>query len=240
MKFSTRIGRFRLDRIAIGALVLGAIGLGVRGWLHENPQHNPWAPLEIAHPPGWATGQKLDALRGKTADCRAVLDRGNVAFTVLDPTGADACLRDDRTVLSGGEFTPAKPQMTCPVATGFAIWMRHGVQPAAEEILGTRVARVEHLGTYNCRKIGGGSQGQWSEHATGNAFDIAAFVMADGRRISLLDDWQGDDDEARFLRRARDAACDSFSTVLSPEYNAAHADHFHLDQADRLIGSVCR
>jgi len=159
MRLSTRIGRFRLDRIVIGALVLGAIGLGIRGWLHENPQHNPWAPLEIAHLPGWATVQKINALRGATDDCRAVLDRGGVAFEVLPPSGENACLRDDRTVLSGEGFSPANPQMTCLAATGYAIWMEHGVQPAAEAILGSRIARVEHLGTYNCRRIGGGNDG---------------------------------------------------------------------------------
>ncbi len=240
MRISKRIGRFKLDRIVIGVLVLGAIGLAGRGWLQENPQHNPWAPLELAHPPGWATGQKLDGLRGDVESCRAVLDRAGVAYQVLEPSGDESCRREDRTVLTEGALTPANPQMTCLAATGFEMWMRHGVQPAAQEILGSRVARVEHLGTYNCRTIGGGNDGRWSEHAIGNAIDIAAFLLEDGRRISLLGDWDGADEAAAFLREARDAACASFSTVLSPDYNAAHADHFHLDQADRWTGSACR
>ena len=65
-------------------------------------------------------------------------------------------------------------------------------------------------------------------------------MLADGRRISVRDDWAGDDHEARFLRAVRSSACTMFSTVLSPDYNAAHADHFHFDQADRMVGSVCR
>ncbi|WP_232495471.1 extensin family protein [Novosphingobium kaempferiae] len=56
------------------------------------------------------------------------------------------------------------------------------MQPAPEAMLGERVVRLEHLGTANCRRIGGGETGNWSEHAIGNAIDIAAFVLADGRR----------------------------------------------------------
>lgn len=240
MRLSRRIGRFKLDRIALGLLLSAAAGMAGHAWLRDNPQHNPWAPLELDHKPGWATAQKLDWLRGETAACRAILQQGGFAFTALGPSGEGACLREDRTVPAGSSLSPGNPQMTCLTAAGLAIWMRHGVQPAAERHLGARVQRVEHLGTYNCRRIGGGSDGGWSEHARGNAIDIAAFVLEDGRRISVLDDWESEGSEAGFLHSARDAACASYSTVLSPDYNAAHADHLHLDQADRLIGSVCR
>ena len=65
-------------------------------------------------------------------------------------------------------------------------------------------------------------------------------MLEDGRRVSVLRDWKGDDEKAAFLRRARDEACSVFGTVLSPDYNAAHADHLHLDQAARGFGGVCR
>ena len=89
-------------------------------------------------------------------------------------------------------------------------------------------------------RIYGGDTGNWSEHATGNAVDVSAFVLEDGRRISVLGDWNDADEAAGFLHAARDAACDVFGTVLSPDYNAAHADHFHLDQEARGFGSFCR
>ena len=79
----------------------------------------------------------------------------------------------------------------------------------------------------------GRSEGAWSEHATANALDVSGFVLADGRRISVLRDWFGGDEKALFLKRVRDGACELFSTTLSPDYNAAHADHLHLDLADR-------
>ena len=86
----------------------------------------------------------------------------------------------------------------------------------------------------------GREEGAWSEHATGNAVDIAAFVLADGTRVSVLSDWNGKaPDRVLFLRRVRDGACRAFSTVLSPEYNAAHRDHLHFDMAGRW-GGVCR
>lgn len=237
---SKRRPLLRPDRIVIALLIIAGLVLAARGWLHDNPQHDPWAPLELAHPPGWATASKLAALRDDTAACHAVLSRGGAAFTALPPQGEGACARTDRTALDGPAIRPASPQMTCPTAAGVELWLRHTVRPAAQELLGSPLAGIEHLGTYSCRRIGGGDTGNWSEHATGNAIDIAAFVLADGRRISVLRDWDGDAAEQAFLRRARDGACQSFATVLSPEYNAAHADHFHLDQADRMVGAMCR
>ncbi|MBC7158969.1 MAG: extensin family protein [Porphyrobacter sp.] len=240
--------RFDADRVIVGLLIAAALVLAGRVWLAENPQANPWAPLSLDDPPGWATRRKLAALREDPAECRAVLERSGIAFRALDPAGEGACRREDRTVLADAPFSPGQPVATCAIAAGTELWLRQGVQPAARERLGADVARIEHLGTFSCRRIGGGTTGRWSEHATGNAIDIAAFVLEDGRRISVLRDWHGEgeegegeaSDEAAFLRAVRDAACGTFGTVLSPDYNAAHADHFHLDQEARGLGGVCR
>lgn len=228
--------------------LLCAASLGAAGyvWLKDHPEHDPWAPLMLGDPPGWASSMKVQALRADRAVCRAFLDRSLIMAEALPPAGEGQCLRDDRQVLMSAAqadvaLTPPGAQATCAVDAGLALWLRHGVQPAAQRLLGSQVARIEHVGTNNCRRIGGGSEGSWSEHATGNAIDIAAFVLEDGRRIGVLKDWSGGGDKAAFLRAARDAACDSFSTVLSPDYNAAHADHLHLDQAQRTGGwAACR
>lgn len=239
-KLSHAIGSLRADRVVIVLLALAAAGLAGHAWLREHPEHNPYAPLSLDDPIGWATGHKLAALRGEVSACRAVLEEGAVEFIALEPAIEGQCLRPDRTVPQGGLLSPAAPQMTCPTFAGYEVWLRQAVQPAARNLLGSEVVRIEHLGTYNCRRIGNGAQGQWSEHATGNAIDIAAFVLADGRHVSVLDDWPGEAAPAQFLRQVRTAACGSFATVLSPDYNAAHADHLHLDQADRMVGSYCR
>ena len=79
----------------------------------------------------------------------------------------------------------------------------------------------------------GRAEGPFSEHATADAFDVLGFTLADGRRIGVLRDWKDAGPEAAFLREVRDGACPVFATVLSPDYNAAHADHLHLDMAER-------
>ena len=246
-----------LDRAIIVLLMLAALLVAARAWLADHPQHDPWAPLDLTDPPGWATKTKLAALRSDPAECRAVLARSGVAFEPLAPTGEGACARPDRIVLADAPLVPGSPATTCPVAAGVELWLQQSVEPAARAILGSPLARIEHLGTYSCRRVGGGESGRWSEHATGNAIDIAAFVLADGRRISVLADWGGADEEGglddeggtdggkgeaeeAFLRTVRGGACDIFGTVLSPDYNAAHVDHFHLDQAARGFGGVCR
>jgi len=223
-------------------MALMALMVGARAWLQENPQHNPWAPLDLTHPVGWATGAKLAALRSDPAECRAVLSRSGLSFEELEPAdnAEAACKRPDRLILDETRLSPDTPQTTCPVAAAYAGWMEHVIQPAARDILGSSIVRVEHLGAYNCRRLYGRSEGGWSEHATGNAIDIAAFVAADGHRVEVLSDWSGDEAQHDFLRAVRDGACLWFGTVLSPDYNAAHADHLHLDQADRAFGTTCR
>lgn len=238
-RISRRIGHFRGDRRAIWLLIVAGLLLAARGWLADHPQHNPWAPLDLNDPPGWATQSKLLALKDDPVECRAVLERSGVDFRALEPQGEGACRREDRTVLSVLPLSPNVPPTTCPVGIGLELWVHDVVQPAAIERFGVDVARIEHFGAYSCRRLYGRAEGRWSEHATGNAIDIAAFVLADGRRIAVLGDWAGEAEQAAFLRAVRDGACPLFATVLSPDYNAAHADHFHFDQSGRYMG-VCR
>jgi hypothetical protein len=95
------------------------------------------------------------------------------------------------------------------------------------------VASIEHFGSYSCRRLYGREAGGWSEHARANAVDVAGFTLSDGTRISVARDWEAEGPHGRFLDEVRDGACDLFATVLSPDYNEAHQDHFHFDQADR-------
>ena len=221
-------------------MILAAAGLAVWSWLRDNPGSNPWAPLDLRDPPGWATEQKLRALRNEPLQCSAVLERSEVAFAVLPPAGEGPCRRESPTRLLDFPLSPATPPTSCAVAAAMEIWLEKGVRPASRTIYGQDIARIEHLGAYSCRRLYGADSGPWSEHATGNAIDIAAFVLQDGTRVSLIGDWDGEGEDARFLREVRDAACEVFGTVLSPDYNAAHRDHFHFDQQARGFGGVCR
>lgn len=235
---TARLSRF--DDAAVALLIVLATLLAGKGWLDEHPEHNPRAPLDLRDPPGWATQRKIAALRADVPECRAVLERSEIPFAALDSVGEGACARPDRTVLPRYPLAPDRPPTTCAVAAALELWLRTAVEPAARDILGVGLQRIEHLGAYSCRRLYGRTEGAWSEHATGNAIDIGAFVLNDGRRVSVLRDWPGDGEKARFLRRVRDGACGPFGTVLSPDYNAAHRDHFHFDQAARVFGSVCR
>lgn len=216
------------------------IGLALAGWrfLEDNPQHNPWALLDLRDPPGWATERKLVNMRSDIASCRAVLERSDVRFDALKPQGEGACARPDRTVLASYPYVGRRPATTCALGAGLTIWLEQSVQPAATEIFGSSVTGVRHLGAFSCRRMYGSDTGPWSEHATGNALDVAGFRLADGTEITVLRDWD-DGEKGEFLKRIRDEACPIFGTVLSPAYNAAHRDHFHFDQADRNWG-VCR
>jgi hypothetical protein len=132
--------------------------------------------------------------------------------------------------------------MTCPLAAGFAAWAKHAVLPASRQYLGSDVVRIETMGTYSCRNVNGGRSGKLSEHAFGNAVDVSAFVLRDGRRVSVLSGWHGKSDEREFLRRLHQSACKRFGTVLGPDYNNAHANHFHFDMAKSMKDSsaYCR
>ena len=123
--------------------------------------------------------------------------------------------------------------MTCGLGYAFTVWVQSDLQVPAMGEFGSPVARVETMGTYSCRNVNGAAAGKLSEHAYANAVDVSAFVLKDGRRISVQGGWNGDDTERRFLRSVRASACRRFSTVLSPDYSAAHHDHLHFDMGGR-------
>jgi hypothetical protein len=228
--------------IALVLLVAGLIA--GYGWLQRHPQHNPFAPLRLSEPAGWATQRKLATFAGQPDACFAALADGGVKFERLPTVGTGSCLAGQRTRIDGWDastapLVPDGVAPSCAVGAAFLLWQRDVVQPMASLHLGRSVGSIEHLGSYNCRSIRGGSSP--SQHSTGNAIDISAFVLSDGRRVSLKDHWDARDGRSAFLRAVRDGGCDYFTTTLSPDYNAAHADHFHFDQAQRSGGwMVCR
>lgn len=143
-----------------------------------------------------------------------------------------ASLRSDNASLALANLGP----VACPLAESFAGWARYGVDRAARAVLGSSLVRIETMGSYSCRDVAGASRR--SAHATANAIDVSAFILADGRRISVEQGWDGGSaGEREFLRIIHESACKRFGTVLGPDYNSAHENHFHLERS----GSVfCR
>ncbi|MEX5539349.1 extensin-like domain-containing protein [Pseudomonas poae] len=221
-------------------LLAGALALGVwRGWLPVPNQWNPWAPLDVRATPNLLTRFKLGRLQDDPALCDQVLQTSGLRVShQADSSANAACPLRDVLRVQGAQVTLSSSFLaSCPLAVAFALFEHHSLQPAAQAVFGQAVARVDHLGSFACRNVYNRADGRLSQHASANALDIAGFRLADGRRISVLKDWPGEGDSARFLRQVRDSACDDFNVVLSPDYNAAHRNHFHLDMGR---GWVCR
>jgi hypothetical protein len=124
-----------------------------------------------------------------------------------------------------------KPTATlaCPIVSALDKWLAESVQPSAMRWFGTRVAEIKQISAYSCRGMNGNSRAHISEHAFGNALDISAFILADGRTISVKAGWKGMPEEQGFLRDIQGGACQVFNTVLAPGSNVYHYDHIHVD-----------
>lgn len=185
-----------------------------------------------------------NATTENTRHCMASLKEKSVRFAGLPNKSFDGGCRTIDTIklMDFGTATTNLGAMTCPLAANFTDWARYAVRPAAKQYLGAEVVRIETMGTFNCRNIYGGRSGKLSEHAFANAVDVSAFVLRDGRRVSVLTGWNGSSEERAFLRRLHQSACKRFGTVLGPDYNSAHANHFHFDMARSMRNgtSFCR
>jgi hypothetical protein len=115
------------------------------------------------------------------------------------------------------------------------------VQPAALRWFGQPVVEIKQISAYSCRGMNGDPNAHISEHAFGNALDIAAFVLADGHKITVKDGWHGLPEEQGFLHDVQGAACEMFTTVLAPGSNVYHYDHMHVDLMRRSSGRrICQ
>ena len=226
------------------ALLAAAFFVG-RDYVRRHPQDVPWTALELGHPVGRFTASKIARLGERPAQCRAMLAGAGIDDVPVPPRiSSPECSYDDGMRLAGRPFdySPAGLVTSCPVAAALHLLETRVIEPAARRHFGQAVRETYHAGSFSCRRLYARTEGAFSEHATADAVDITGFRLADGRLVSVLEDWQADGREAEFLREVRDGACDLFSTVLSPDYNAAHRDHLHLDVANRGTAgwTLCR
>jgi hypothetical protein len=160
------------------------------------------------------------------------------------PTSEPPRLGPNRTpaMSLAGAAATVQPAATlaCPMVSTLDNWMAAAVQPSAQRWFGQPVVEIKQISAYSCRGMNGQRGAPISEHAFGNALDIAAFTLADGRRVTVKDGWRGEPEEQGFLRDVHASACQQFSTVLAPGSNAFHYDHIHVDLARRRSGrAVC-
>jgi hypothetical protein len=137
--------------------------------------------------------------------------------------------RGDPVAAVGAVALKPTATLACPIVSALDRWLSESVQPAAMRWFGNRVVEIKQISAYSCRGMNGNPSAHISEHAFGNALDIAAFTLADGRRISVKDGWRGLPEEQGFLRDVQGAACRQFNTVLAPGSNVYHYDHIHVD-----------
>ncbi|MBC8036785.1 MAG: extensin family protein, partial [Rhizobiales bacterium] len=224
MRLRSKFSGFVLILLLLAAAMLAA----VLTRLIPDP-YNPLVQLDLSAKPNLVTGIKLRMLSGNTRACIAVLSKAGVNVQAMpERTDEPGCYRRGTITLSRLSRAGFEPEeMRCDLALRLYLLERHGIQPLARRHFGSEVERIHHFGSYSCRTI----RGSWrqSQHATANAFDMAGFQLANGRGISLKNDWSTGGPAALFLRDIRTHACQWFNIVLSPDYNADHADHFHFD-----------
>lgn len=221
----------------LGASLVGAcvlLGLWYSG--ARIPDHlNPWATLAIAEPPNFLTRHKLARLSDHREQCLIVLATSGIDYEPIpDERTGEACGYSNAVKIARTSAAVGEPfALSCRAAVSLVLWERHVLQPAAATHFGAPVTKIEHFGSYACRNVYGRPNATRSRHATAEAFDVAGFVLENGERIRVVNDWDGE--RGAFLRTVRDGACRFFDGVLSPDYNAAHRDHFHLDRGSYRI-----
>ena len=184
-----------------------------------------------------ATEQAQAAIRGQVCGDPAI--QGAVIADIAGPGGCGV-LGAVRVKSVAGVRLTDYPTIDCNTAKALRRWVSDGVIPAVGST-GGGVAALQIMGHYTCRNRVGASSGgnKLSEHARGRAVDIGGIQLQDGRRWSVLSDWGGGEAGAPLKAMWR-AACGPFGTVLGPESNAAHRDHFHFDTARYRSGTYCR
>ena len=233
------------------AAVFAAIYSLYTGIFNIPEAYNPWAPLNVTAPPNRLTTYKLQRTRSNPVACMAALAQTGMEYDMLPDrvTGRGCGFTNAVLLRQASVRLGSTVSLSCPMALSFAMWERHALQPAAIARFGEPVVALHHLGSYVCRNINTGegnntpNAGTRSRHSTADALDIAGFTLQSGRRITLLKNWHSEvtatppDAAALLLTDAQQGACRFFNGVLSPDYYAAHRDHFHLETGGY---SMCR
>lgn len=183
-----------------------------------------------------AVARKPQETRGSVCGDPAI--QGSVVGPVAGSAGGCGVEEAVKVRAINGIVLSQQAVMDCRTARTLKKWMQTGMTPAIGGT-GGGVARITVAAHYACRTRNNQKGTQISEHGKGRAIDIAAFQLHDGTEISVLNDW-GRGRNGKVLRRLQDSACGPFGTVLGPNSDRFHQDHFHFDTADYRRGSYCR
>lgn len=210
-------------------MMILSVACGV-GYRYLPSYYNPLAPLELSDPPNWLTQFKLKRLT--PARCQTLLQQANEQKLITSQPVADSAgecpltdvvrVRDFGVVKLSSSFLAS-----CSLALRSALYVGQQAAPLTERLMMSQLTRIEHLGSYACRNIYHRPDARRSEHASAQALDISGFILADGRHITVLRGWK-QEESAMWLRALLSASCQYYGNGLGPDYNAAHANHFHL------------
>ncbi|EMG7900180.1 extensin family protein [Enterobacter hormaechei] len=208
-------------------VIAGIVTVGYR-WLPS--QYNPFVPLTLDDPPGKITHFKLRHLTPQA--CESLLTQANQRRLIRTQAVADSAgecplsnvvrVRDFGPVSLNSSFLAS-----CPLALSSALFVSQQARPLTKTWTGSELARIEHLGSFACRNIYSRPDARRSEHATADALDISAFRLANGQRVTVLNGWKAEKMQP-WLQALLSASCGYYGNSLGPDYNAAHANHFHL------------
>ncbi|MEG7490841.1 extensin family protein [Enterobacter hormaechei] len=208
-------------------VIAGIVTVGYR-WLPS--QYNPFVPLKLADPPGNRTQFQLRRLTPQA--CESLLTQANQRRLIRTQAVADSAgecplsnvvrVRDFGPVSLNSSFLAS-----CPLALSSALFVSQQARPLTKTWTGSELARIEHLGSFACRNIYSRPDARRSEHATADALDISAFRLANGQRVTVLNGWKAEKTQP-WLQALLSASCGYYGNSLGPDYNAAHANHFHL------------
>lgn len=192
--------------------------------------YNPFAPLQLSDPPGRITQFKLRRLPPQA--CAELLSQANQqrlisSIAVADSAGDCPLINVVRVRDFGAVKLSSSFLASCPLALSSALFVEQQARPLTERFMGSQLTRIDHLGSYACRNIYNRADARRSEHASAEALDLSGFHLANGQSVTVLKGWR----QARtqpWLRAMLSASCGYYGNGLGPDYNAAHANHFHL------------
>jgi len=211
-------------------ICLAVVAAAIAGYRWLPSYYNPFAPLSLDDPPGTLTQFKLRRLTPE--HCETLLAQANARQLIRTQTVADntgACpLNDVVRVRSFGRVSLSSSFLaSCPLALSSALFVDQQARPLTQTMMGSSLSRIDHFGSFACRNIYHRPNARRSEHATAEALDISGFTLENGQRISVLRGWKNAT-AGPWLHAMLGASCGYFGNALGPDYNAAHANHFHL------------
>lgn len=200
-----------------------------------------WSLLALLVCVGLLTGCRFDFERRAPwraqAEEKCIAEKGVTPSVYIEPMrsidGDGACGMEHPfkvSALNDGTIgIEPKATLACPMIRELDVWLAEVVQPAAMAWYGAPVVAIKQISSYSCRGMNGQAGAKISEHAFGNALDVAGFRFANGQDISVKNGWRGPTEARGFLLQVQAGACEAFTTVLAPGSNVFHYDHIHVD-----------